>query len=497
MTFGIVAPVERRRQIEIKRKGYPLLQERLRREKADEGRKPRAVWWDALVARSGIMAYLPITLVTIGIFCGSSWQIFLPTTDPARYQCYALTFWLGSNATHLLPPSQCAFLHIEGTQPPFRMLPLEYPPLTLLPFSLALLAPLLYYQMAFTLLMALTSVLIYWLLLRYGPRGAALVFALYIFIGALATAQLRFDFIPAALTLLSIIAAERRRWTSAYVALAFGVLLKLYPILLLPALFIAEQRSMQLFYTPPRTMFLSAIPRHLWLTLRGASRWQWKNLLLFLSIILGVTGAFALLNFREAILDQVSYFVQRPIQVEATGSMFLWIATHFGFPLQIIYSYGSLNIINRLNGLVSLVSEFLFITGCASIVWTQWRARLDLTQVSIALLLIFIATGKVFSPQYLIWLMPLLAYAGAFNVFWLFGWGTVSVLTTFINVYLYTRPVNGLLIPFVPGFIQAVSVRNAFFVLVTLAYLFNWFEARKRKPLPPLWTGKETQPLSL
>src|SRR5260370_8646975 len=123
------------------------------------------------------------------------------------------------------------------------MLPIEYPPLSLLPFSLGLLVPLAYYQFAFALLMALVAVLIYWLLLRHGPRGAALIFALYLFIGALATAQVRFDLLPAALTLLCLIPAERKRWTWAYVALAFGVLIKLYPLLLLPPLFIAEQHA--------------------------------------------------------------------------------------------------------------------------------------------------------------------------------------------------------------------------------------------------------------
>src|SRR5207248_3243435 len=114
--------------------------------------------WNGLLARQGIVAYLPIIVVTIAMFCGTSWQVFLPMTDSARYQCYALLFWLGSQATALLPGSQCAFLPQPVAQPPFHLLPLEYPPLTLLPFSLALLAPLPYYQLAFALLMALTLV---------------------------------------------------------------------------------------------------------------------------------------------------------------------------------------------------------------------------------------------------------------------------------------------------------------------------------------------------
>src|SRR5438128_3596132 len=98
--------------------------------------------WDALLERSGIIAYLPIIVVTILMFCGASWQIFWPSTDAARYQCYALVFSLGGGATQLLPVSQCAFLHASTIiYPPFHMLPLDYPPLTLEIFSLSLLHP--------------------------------------------------------------------------------------------------------------------------------------------------------------------------------------------------------------------------------------------------------------------------------------------------------------------------------------------------------------------
>jgi hypothetical protein len=110
-------------------------------------------------------------------------------------------------------------------------------------------------------------------------------------------------------------------------------------------------------------------------------------------------------------------------------------------------------------------------------------------------LLLFVATGKVFSPQYLIWLIPLLAYVGAFDRFWLLCWGAISLLTTFIFAYLYSRVADPLLIPYIPGFVQTVSTRNALFVLLTLAYLFNWFQARQRKSLPPRFTGRETRQL--
>ncbi len=453
---------------------------------------------DALLAPDGVAAYIPITIVTISIFIGSSWQIFLTSTDSARYQCYALTFWFGSNATSLLPIGQCDFLKttITHVQPPFHMLPVEYPPLTLLPFSLALLAPLHYYQLAIAFIMALMAVFIYWLLLQYGPRGAALVFALSLFVGALGTAQGRFDLIPAAFTLLCVIAAERKHWTAAYVALTFGVLFKIYPLLLLPALFIVEQRAHGHFCTPLQKLSLAVVPRQLCHTLREARQLHWKNILICLSMLVGVTGFFALLNFQGAVVNPVIYFFHRPVQVEATGSTLLWLGQGLGFPLSVDNSFGSLNLISGLNGIVSVVGTVFLVVGYLYAMWMQWRGKLDITQVMIAILFVSITTGKVFSPQYLMWLMPLLAYAGAFDAFWIVCWGTASLLTTYTYIFLYTRPVTDIRdVPLLPGFLETVGVRNAFFVLMTLAYLFNWFHARQRRPLPVVPGGKVTQPL--
>lgn len=364
------------------------------------------------------------------------------------------------------------------------MLPLEYPPFTLFIFSLPLIVPLLYYQLAFAVLMALTSALIYWLLLRYGPRGAALAFAFYLFIGSWAIALERFDLVPAALTLLCLIAAERKHWTSAYIALAFGFLVKIYPILFLPALFIAEQQDKYSFHIPSKFLTLKTLPVELWHTLQGMRRWRWKNTLLCFAIILAITGFFALFDFKGAVLNQVSYFVNRPLQVESTGSTLLWLGTLFGFPVNIVFSFGSINMVSALGGNVSNLLEVLFVVGSIYSIYLQWRGKLDLVQTCIALLLVFIATGKVFSPQYLIWVIPLLAYSGAFDRVWLVAWGSISLLTIIIYPYFYARTLDGVKTPYIPGFIQVVTARNVLFVLLTLAYLFNWFHIRRRKALP-------------
>jgi Glycosyltransferase family 87 len=453
--------------------------------KTIETKKQKTTFWNALLARQGVVAYLPIIAINMPMFYFTSWQFLWQNTDPARYQCYALTYWMGSTGAQFLPAAQCSFLPISTTiQPPLHMLPLEYPPFALIIFSLPIFAPLPYYQLVFAVLMALVSTLIYWLLLRYGPRGSALAFVFYISIGVFALVQERFDLVPAALTLLCLIAAERKHWTSAYIALAFGFLIKIYPILFLPALFIAEQQDRQSINISEQLSTLKSLPVELWHTLQGIKYWHWKNILLFFSLVVGITGFFAIFNFNGAILSQVSYFANRPLQVESIGSALLWLGTLIGFPVHITFTFGSINIISVLGGPVSNLSEILFIAGYIYTIYLQLCEKLDIVQIYIALLLIFIATGKVFSPQYLIWVIPLLAYSGAFDVLWLVVWGSISLLTTIIYPYFYTRIIYTDRIPYLPGFIQIVSARNILFVLLTLAYLLNWFHIRRRHALP-------------
>lgn len=450
-----------------------------------ETKPPRPTLKDRLLAREGIIAYLPIIVVVILMFMGASWQFIWLHTDAARYQCYSLTFWLGGGASRLLPSAQCAFLpYSSHIAPPFHALPLEYPPLTLLIFTPALLAPLVYYQMAFAILMALMAVFIYWLLLRYAPRGAGLAFAAYMLIGAWATAEARFDLVPAALTLICIIAANRKHWTFAYIALAIAFLLKIYPLIFLPALFMAEQQDARRFTTPQQPGTLASLPAEIWRTLRGFSQWRWQNTLIFFAMLLGVTGFFALLDFHGAVLSQLSYFADRPVQVEATASPILFLAAHFGVPSYTAYTFGSINIVSPLGKPISLFFDALLVLGYLYTIYLQWRDKLEITQACIAILLVFIVTGKVFSPQYLMWLIPLLVYTGAYTRFWLITWGLMSLLTTIIYPYLYTRTTNGTLAPYLPGFMQSVAARDAILVFLTLAYLFNWWQVRTARNAP-------------
>ncbi|GCE16276.1 hypothetical protein KDK_00760 [Dictyobacter kobayashii] len=290
---------------------------------------------------------------------------------------------------------------------------------------------------------------------------------------------MRYDLLPATCTLFSLIMAHQKRWRMAYIVLAVAVLLKIYPILLLPAFFIAEQQSDGKLYAPTSTA-LKNLPAQLYHTILGCTRWHWRNCLLFFALLITVTGAFALLDFQYAVISQFSYFLQRPIQIESMGASLLWLAHLGGMSWRITYDFGSINMYTALNAFVSPLFTLLFVLSVVYILWLQWQRRMTLLQTVIALTLAFIATGKVFSPQYLIWLIPLLAYAGAFNKVWTILWGLISFLTTFIYVAFYSQILDPAHIHLPSGFFEVATIRNILLAVLTLAYLFNWFQAREQ-----------------
>src|ERR1700730_10994287 len=155
-------------------------------EAAGAAKYARLTLWDRLLTPTSLMAYFPLVVAVILLFLGASWEYFLPHAAVGHYACYVLTFWRGGTAVNLYPPpAHCSFLPASTySMPRFHALPLEYPPLTLVLFSLAFFGPLQYYTLLFAGVIALVIVFVYWLLLRYAQRGAALAFALYLVIGA-------------------------------------------------------------------------------------------------------------------------------------------------------------------------------------------------------------------------------------------------------------------------------------------------------------------------
>src|SRR5438874_2082137 len=198
-----------------------------------EDSKSRHKQTQSIASRNKRLLYLldACVIVAMGalLFWGVSTQFWNRYNDATRYQCYAIAFWQGEVGLHALgldanPKSQCAFLansssaifvqkmqerhfptfliKLVASQPttgPLRVLPPEYPALTLVAFSVPLLAPAQWYQVVFAFSMAIIAGIMYLLLKRYRSTGAAISFAVYLVIGSWVTALGRFDLITAGL----------------------------------------------------------------------------------------------------------------------------------------------------------------------------------------------------------------------------------------------------------------------------------------------------------
>lgn len=414
------------------------------------------------------------------LFWGASTQLSNRYNDVTRYQCYAIAFWQGqpglqAYGLEATPASQCSFLQADSssslaarlrqhhlpsfllglldaqsTTQPFHALPPEYPFLTLLPFSLPLLAPFAWYQVVFALLMIALASLLYVVLVRTQTRAAALAFALYLALGSWATAAGRFDLIPAGLTLGAVLLAGKNRWNWAFSLLALATLCKFYPVLLVVPFWLAQQ----IYYKD----------------VKWTSWKRWSGFSSFVGLSALVTLVSLLLNVADTLIP-FSYFLNRPIQIESFPGTLIWFSSLLGHPTQYNMAYQSLNFVSSLTRFISPLATLLELAALLYTFWLQWRGKLDIYAASLLTLLIIIVTGKVFSPQYLIWVAPLVALVGKAHWRWLLSWGLVCALTTFMFPLHY----GGL--QEIQQFYAAICVRNLLILGIT-GTLLVWYHKR-------------------
>jgi hypothetical protein len=385
----------------------------------------------------------------------------LPAGDPNEYHAYAVAFW--------------------ETPPILHAFPKEYPPLSLIPFSFTLWPPSrVHFYWVFAIWMGLIVCLSYVLFARYLSRSKAIIYALYLVVGATGTLLMRFDLLPALATLGALLLAERRHYRWAYALLAVGVLLKLYPGFLVPVLLAYQWR--ELAAAPParsgaqaRNLRQRLAP--LWRVVtagkaayRLAARRLWQRgqeMFIGLGVFFGVTllGFLvpAIINF-DGTLSEFRYALERPIQIESVPASLLWLGTFLGFPARPNESFVSLNLVGPLDTPLKLLSSLALLGGTLLVCWQVWRGKLSLGQGFVALIAVVLASNKLLSPQYIMWILPLVAYVQGFDLLWL----VICALTTLIFPFIYQTRHPIMLVPTNPGFLPTIALRNTLLVIATV-----------------------------
>ncbi|HEY4026060.1 MAG TPA: glycosyltransferase 87 family protein [Candidatus Dormibacteraeota bacterium] len=352
--------------------------------------------------------------------------------DITLYHRYAQAFWLGSPRLHSLPA--------------------EYPLLSLVPFTLTLLPPLRDFVSVFALWMLVLFVAGYAAIRGRESGRAAEVCGVYLALGCFATVLGRFDLVPAAATVLAYWAARERRFTLAYGLLAVGTLLKLYPLFIVPIVVLEQYRTLKLHplrTAPPRAVLL--------------------GLGLFFGSVAGGFAISAALN-PGGWLGSFTYNAQRPLQVESVPASLLWLSGLVGLDVAPDHSFHSYNMVGTIARELSLLAELGLVGGSLWVYWRQLAGRLSFGRAITLCLLIVVCTNRVFSPQYLMWVVPMVAimerdYDGV--------WLAICALTTLIFPYAYDfAGLHGSGTPSsYPWFFPAlIALRNALLVVATARF---------------------------
>lgn len=281
---------------------------------------------------------------------------------------------------------------------PYRDFAVEYPPAALPVFWLPTLAPSDHYESAFEVVMWICAVaMVAFVVLALAHAGAsrARLFAGAAFAGlaplALGSVVLtRYDFWPAALAAGALAALLAGRERLGLGVLAVAAAAKIYPLVLLPPALVLVWR-------------------------RGGARALGEALGVFALVAAAILVPFALVS-PDGLADSLGSQLGRPLQIESLGAALLLAGHQLGaYAPTVVSTHGSQNLAGPLPDALALAQTVLQAAAVAG-VWLAYAARGPggdrLLAASAAAVTGFVAFGKVLSPQFLVWLIPLVALAG-------------------------------------------------------------------------------------
>jgi hypothetical protein len=287
---------------------------------------------------------------------------------------------------------------------PYRDFPFEYPPLALVPMIVPRLLgggrPVQFQTYVWLFLLENTVLLA--LLQYYVVRIARLVnrrpdenrtivsFAILAMIGAPILAW-RMDLFVAVLTAAAVVAVFENRPDAAGAMIGIGFATKLYPVVLLPVL-VARYAAEKNWRAALRLCAAAGI----------------VSVLVFLPFVLRAPAD---------ILSFLRYHAMRGLEIESVAAGFLLLGHVLrGVPLSLVINYGALHLRSPAADAALRWLPALFpvaIVALSVVVFRRFRAdegadgdERALCDAVLASLLVFIVANKVFSPQYLAWLLP-------------------------------------------------------------------------------------------
>lgn len=191
---------------------------------------------------------------------------------------------------------------------------------------------------------------------------------------------MRLDMIPAVATVVALERADAGRWGTAGGALSYAALAKLYPVLLMPMV---------------------------WLRAPDKRRFVLGALAVAALGLIGFSG-----SLDDLARSVLGYHAQRGIQLESSWATGLLVAAKLGYPIVVEYTFGALHVASTASPLLKDLSNLASIAVVlVGLYMAQRYVRTGdvrgIAGVLLATLLGLLAAGSVFSPQFMLWVFAL------------------------------------------------------------------------------------------
>jgi hypothetical protein len=331
--------------------------------------------------RSALVSCLAVTLVAVvfAVDFPNLWYGEHDISDIVIYQGYAQQMAAG-----MLP---------------YRDFPFEYPPLaagliTLPGHSLSYADYTTWFSLLMFILTALTGIVVALAAARIWPTGwrpyaAAVLFAATI--AAVGTiVENRFDIAVALVITLTVLLLARRQILLAAAVVGLGFALKLTPAVFLPLV-----------------LLLAPSVRR---ALLGVGLFALTALIPFVPFLIMAPGG---------VWHIFAYHMQRPVQLESVIATPFLLGKVLGLGwVDVVTSYGSQGIVATGSVEAATVSTLLTVAAVVAVYALLLRRRdlllhspRALPLAALSLVLAMMAFSKVLSPQYFIWLLPVVALA--------------------------------------------------------------------------------------
>jgi len=386
------------------------------------------------------------------------------------YECYATVFLHGADE---MPPQSVCLETVSYVDGHHNRLPVEYPILALIPMLIPTIAGGALYAEAMTGFLLIFVFIIYFLLYYKRSKASAFTFLLYLVIGGFGITLERLDIIIGAFILICLWLAEQKRFFRAYLLLAMTTMMKFVPLFLLLPLFLSEQKG----------------------THKNDLK-KFHGLTVFMTIVLLTFGISFLIDSRGTTLP-FQYNAQRPIELESVPATIMnGLKEAHGVNICYGAGYGSYNIYGNYHGkcnnkdytayqsfdqIIITTGTFFFLLGLLLLAKQFINNKLTLPQFFLGTLLLFVTTTKVLSPQYFLWIFPLIAYVYGYDKVWTPLTVILAFLTSLIFPYLFGGTIFAL--PNPAWLTNTITVRNLLLIGITVCYVFNCFNLRNRNHL--------------